>query len=331
MTNESFINETVELCNGYDSLSETQIIAICFYSVLGCLSLFGNTILILAMNRCSLIRCGGYLTVVHYAVTDILSGLLTGLYMPISVYFQDTFVPQFVSGFLLVFAEFSRKVLLLFMAVTRFYSIVFPMSARLRMTIPWYKKALASCWLVTIIVCTPFWVGRCFYFDPCQYRFRFNPKTKPWHSIYSFMINFVVTCVILTTYPICFCILKRKNYLWKIGSYSGVQCLPGTGASNSARTNNSKSKEKSIFYLFFMNSFIFIIYWLPIYLFEFWQISVPHYGLVKEIIRGVQISYNPFAYYWVNKSIRRSVNQFICCKNNSKFERKQSHSNEERF
>lgn len=327
MTNKSSFNDSGTLCKYSGNLSDLQIVAICCYLFLGCLSLFGNIVFITAMAKCNLVKSGGYLTVVHYAITDIISGLLDATYMPVSIMFQDTFVPAYVPALFMVFAEMSRKSFLLFMALTRFYSIMFPIGARLTMTLSWYKKMLALTWLISIFICTPLWIGKCFYFDPCSYRFRFNTRTKSWHSIYTFAYNLLVTLLIITTYPTCFCMLRRKNYLWKIGSYSGMQSIPGS----STRSFHSKAKEKCIFYLFFMNSVIFILYWLPIYLFEMWQISFPNYGLIKEIIRGIQISYNPYAYYWVNKSIRRATNKLLRCEEELILERKTSQSNDDRF
>lgn len=295
-----------------DSLSSIQIIASVIFLFFGIISIAGNIIFCVAMYQAKLLRSGGYLILVHYAITDIMTGCLEVFYMPLSVLLQQTLGPAFIYGFVLTFDEMASKLFIIFMAFTRFYSIMFPLRARSLMHISWYKTCMWIIWTSSIVLSIPLWVGKSQCFEPCSYHWKFNVNSQKWVLIYGAIFNLGASIVIIVVYPICFYKMIKTSILWN-----------GTGPSASRRQSVSlqnSHREMKVLILFFVNGIIFILYWLPVYLVNLWHIQIPNIALFEEIMRCIEVSYNPFLYVSINPHIRCAVKKLLCrrwCVDNS--------------
>lgn len=287
------------------SLSTIHIVAIICYFIYGFIAALGNIVMILSMVKSRLTQYGGFLTLAHYAATDIISGSLNIIYLPVAIVYQKNLIPSFLPGFVLIFGEFSRKMFIVFMATTKFTAIMFPLSARRIMSRSWYRKAIFVTWVCCIISSLPFWICKSIYFDPVNYKWATIAATRNVTSIYGSIINLTVTVIILTTYPVCFYKLFKSNAFWNSNQIDG--------ASHVQNRQSINYRERSLLYIFALNSVIFLLYWIPIYLFELWKLQMPYYGFFKETIRGIQIAYNPIVYYILNRHIRSAINNFVCC------------------
>lgn len=290
-------------------LSLIHDVATVLYFIYGLTAVVGNIILIVGMSKAKLLQYGGFLTLAHYAITDIISGSINILYLPWTIILQNTLMPAWIPGLVLTFGEFSRKVFIVFMAGTKFWAIVSPLSARSVMSVSWYKKAMCITWIASCLASMPFWITRCMYFDPVNYKWASRTETRQITSVYGATVNVLVTLIILTTYPVCFYKLMRHNHYWKSSADSD-----NSTCSSTANRNQITSRERKLLYLFALNAVIFMLYWIPIYLFELFKIPIPFYGLLKESIRGIQTAYNPIAYWILNKNIRIAMNSLFCCK-----------------
>lgn len=285
-------------------LRPVHYVAICLYTIYGFVAIVGNVVLIIAMARARLLQTGGYLTLAHFAVTDVITGLSIILFLPWSILLQRNIFPDFLPGLLLSYGAFSRKVFMAFMAGVMFCSILFPFSARRFMSLGWYHKALILTWVISCFVSLPYWIGRGHYVDPANYRWGMNVRN--FTPIYGLSVNFTVTAIILFVYPLCFFKIIQSN-----GHRQELQC--GRGSSGSVTCSVITNRERLLLLLFTLNSVIFILYWIPIYLCEFFDLTVPYYSLWKETMRGILISYTPFAYCIIHKGIREAIVNLILC------------------
>lgn len=283
------------LLSDYDTM---QIIATFMFFLFGFVSVFGNSLMIISMYKSKMLLYGGYYTLIHYAITDIISGLLDLIYLPLAILMKSSFRLSFVMGFVLVFGEFSRKLFIVFMAMTKFYSIMFPLLARRSMYLAWYKNAIKIIWCLSVLSCLPFWIGRSIYFDACTFYWSFNERTLIMTSIYGLTFNISVTIIITVVYPACFVKVLRTSRTWN---------SPNSTCRRQSINLQNFHQERKIFCLFFLNSCTFVIYWLPIYLFELFHVHLAHYAILQEITRGIQISYNPLVYICINSNIRKAV------------------------
>lgn len=286
------------------SLNVIHYVAIVLYFTFGVITVLENLVLLLAMHRAKLLEMGGIL-IAHYAVADILTGLLNVFYLPWSILYQDQFMPAYIPGFLLGYVEYSRKMFIAFMAATRFYVIVYPFSARRVMSRLWYTKSAFITWFVSAIVCIPYWTCACLYFDPARCKWSWRTDTRYWTSKYGAIINSLVTIVILCTYPVCFYKLIRNKNIRN-------QKLSPNRKNDAPHRPFVFHREQTLLYLFAFNSLVYMLFWIPIYLFELWRVSITYnYGLYQETMRSILISYYPIAYCIFNRNIRLAVNNLF--------------------
>lgn len=306
VTNKSCIFNTI---SNYGGISDTQIFMSVTFFLFGFSSIFGNILIIVSLCRGKLLNYGGYYTLIHYAITDMITGLLDLIYMPLATLLSSGFKLSFILGFVLAFGEYSRKMFIAFMALTKFFSILFPLKARTIMHLQWYKKTTVITWILSIIISVPLWFQKSFYFDSCTYHWAFNEETLLFTSCYGIFINVTVTVIIVITYPLCFFKICKSTSTWNNIS---------SGCRRQSLNLQTSRTESKILCLFVLNSFIFVLYWLPVYLFELWNVHIPNYALFQECMRGILISYNPVVYVLLNSNIRRAVKNCITCKSAKK-------------
>lgn len=163
------------------------------------------------MSKSKLLHIRGYLTLAHFAVCDIITGLITFVELPWSILLQKPIFPKvFPAGLILTYGVFSRKTFMVFMAGVTFWSVVFPLSARQYMPLHWYRKALTLIWLTSCLISIPYWIGNGHYSDFKNYRWSLN--TANFAPKYGLATNIIVTVVILLVYQFCvWKLLKRRS------------------------------------------------------------------------------------------------------------------------
>lgn len=287
----------------HSQLKTEHYVAICLYTVYGVTAVVGNIILIIAMKRAQFLRIGGYLTLAHLAVSDIITGLTTLVVLPWCILFQKDIFHSYIPALVIVYGSFVRKVLMIFMAGIMFWSIIFPLSARQHTSVHWYRKALTIVWLTSCLASFPYWIGNGVYPDGKSYKWTMNTNYVPK---YGFVSNVAVTVVILLVYPLCIFKIFKNN-------------LNRHNSETSLVHKSVFSKHnRTLLILFIISSVIYVLYWVLIYTCELYGVKVPYYGLWKETMRGILTSYSPFLYCFIHKKIRLSVVSLICCQNNSK-------------
>lgn len=298
-------NSSIE--NGRDP---AQYLAVILYFSYGIAAVIFNTILIVSLAKASLLDHGGFLSLAHYASTDLFDGLLNMFYSPWSVLYQRQFIYAYLPGMVLMLGEVSRKVFMVFIAGTNIYAVKYPYAARSTMTIAWYRRALLCTWIVSVMFAMPFWATRSMYLNYTKYIWEAYPGMLKFKTDYGFIINLIPTIIILICYPTCFYILIKGNIRWKNSSETNYKNHHNGSFSRQIMT----SRERALMYIFALNAIIFMIYWIPIYLFEFMNLTFKHYGIMKETFRGVLHCYSPVLYWTMNGNIRSAINSFVLCR-----------------
>lgn len=62
-----------------------------------------------------------------------------------------------------------------------------------------------------------------------------------------------------------------------------------------------------------MDAVTYMLFTIPIYMFELFRVQIPYYGVFKESVKGVLTSYTPIMYSVLNKNIRHAIYGLFDC------------------
>lgn len=260
------------------------------------ISLIGNFVIILSINRVKLLRFGGYYTLAHYAFLDVIFSTISLIFILWTILFHRSEILELIFNFGFIGLGMSRKMFILFMALTKFYCVAFPMNARRIMCLSWYKKVIGLVWIFGITLSIPMVILQKFVFDRCTYSWILKDGSSSFTWIYGLIINSVVTLVIIIVYPYCFWKIRKTSVHWERRLSSGRYCQ-----------SNTVNSERKILFLFFIDACVFVFCWSPFYLFQFLDFSNSIKRILHKFFRCAQLAYSPFLYVCFNSHIRRGV------------------------
>ena len=214
-------------------------------------------------------------------------------YTPLAILTKTYHLPL---GLILLAAEWSRKVFICYMCVSRFWVIVFPVSGKIYYNLYYTKRYLFLVWLVSIAVCMPFAITWSVCFSTVINQWGYCPWTPGWLRIFGLVTNFTPSILMTILYPICIVSIIRTGR--KVNN-------PG---QNNQEEGLIRSRERNLLYLFIINAVVFTIFWLPYYIYVIVGYKLPYVPEGFEFMRGVQTAYNPFIYYWLNPTIKSAIN-----------------------
>ncbi len=259
--------------------------------VFGFIGILGNILLLVAMKRQAMLATPGYLTLAHFSICDFLNAFLAVFYTPFAILTKSYHLPM---GIILLAAEWSRKVFISYMSISRFWVIVFPISGKVYFDLKHTKKYLIAVWALCIAVCMPFAINLSVCFMVQINQWAYCPWTPGWLRAFGLATNFTPSVLMICLYPVCFyMVIKQKR---KVGHQEGSQ-------------NEEKItvKEKHLLYLFSISAVVFTVFWLPYYIYLMVGYKLPFVPEVFELMRGIQTAYNPFVYFWLNPTVRTAV------------------------
>ncbi len=281
------------------SLTKLDYFSVYNQLVFGFIAFLGNTVLLIAMKRQGLFENPGYLTLAHFSVCDFLNAFVAVFYTPFAIITKSTHIMYLGMGFVLVVAEFSRKVFIVFMSISRFWVIVFPISGKLNFDLRLTKKYLIVVWAMCVAVSMPFLITVSACFFPQRNKWGYCPWGPGWLSTLGLAINFVASGLMICLYPLCFYKIVKQSR-----QFERQQASPGPPEEDEGRI---PTKEKNILYIFCITAVVFTLSWLPSYYFYVVGYKLPFASEMYEFMRGVQTAYNPFMYYLCNPSIKAAV------------------------
>lgn len=303
MNNFSYEKEWLKTTYG------NQTLELSIFSILICFAVFGNILTLLVVHKSRRLLWSTNILVAHLAMAHL---VLTGVSSSVYIYWKVSRRHLIISNKLYYFSNFSNSgtsvILLAYMALDRYYVIVYPLAVH--MTREYTIKILTIAWLLTLAFSCPL-----FHFVKDRENFfgLFCSKNKTCLAWRTYLCIYFLVFIVS---PLLFISVLNIKIFWTIYQRRDNEILPLNKIAPAkerlrklGRGPVPATKQKSAKMLLVLNIY-FALSWLPYftYLFRMLHNDSTYTTFIAIVLMSLSnAGISPIVYWVMNGNFRRGA------------------------